>query len=77
MADHLAGNKDAPVCNKIYSTLNGSSFKTIYKTSQFNGLWNGLYSLTEVLPLFWKLNDQKKKRKKEMDKINVLQEEKG
>lgn len=53
--------------------------KTIYKTSQFDGLsiWNGLYSLTEVLPLFWKLNDQKKEKEKEMDKINVLQEEKG
>lgn len=54
--------------------------KTIYKTSQFDGLsiWNGLYSLTEVLPLFRKLNDQKKKKKeKKMDKINVLQEEKG
>lgn len=31
MADHLAGNKDAPVCNKIYSTLNGALKRFIIK----------------------------------------------
>lgn len=44
MADHLAGNKDAPVCNKIYSTLNRALKRFIKRVNLMDYQYGMVYT---------------------------------